>query len=81
MAIGHTEVMDTSQEWYWDLISAKAVRADERGPGDRVLGPYPTREAAEHWREQVERRNDAWDEDEKWADDSWDDDTGTDRAG
>ena len=34
-----------------------------------VLGPYPTREAAEGWRDTVEARNEAWkDEDERWED-------------
>jgi hypothetical protein len=53
--------------WYWDLRKQRAVQASERGPADHVLGPYPTREAAEHWRERVELRNEAWDEDdERW---------------
>jgi hypothetical protein len=60
--------MSAPTQWYWDLAKQRAVRADERGPGDEVLGPYPTREAAEHWQEQVERRNEAWDE----ADEAWD---------
>jgi hypothetical protein len=33
-----------------------------------MLGPYPTRAEAEHWRERVEERNEAWDDaDEEWA--------------
>jgi len=28
------------------------------------MGPYPTREDAENWRERVAARNEAWDEDE-----------------
>jgi len=51
-------------EWYWDLERNKAVTADERGPGDRTLGPYPDRAAAENWRATVEQRNDAWDDDD-----------------
>ena len=53
--------------WYWDLRAGKAVPAPERGAADHLLGPYPTREAAEHWRERVESRNEAWDE----ADEAW----------
>ena len=53
--------------WYWDLRQGQAVSARDRGPADHLLGPYPTRAAAEHWRERVEARNDAWDED----DDEW----------
>ena len=56
-----------AEHWYWDLRRQRAVRASERGPADQVLGPYATREAAEHWRERVELRNEAWDEeDERW---------------
>jgi hypothetical protein len=54
--------------WYWDLRAGRAVPASERGAADDLLGPYPTREAAEHWRERVEQRNEAWDEDdEAWG--------------
>lgn len=61
--------MDDAQEWYWDLVANRAVRADERGPGDQVLGPYPTREAAENWKQRVESRNDEWEA----ADEAWED--------
>jgi hypothetical protein len=54
-------------EWYWDLEHRKAVPAEERGPGDHMLGPYPTRGAAEHWKDRVEERNEVWDDaDEEW---------------
>jgi len=34
------------------------------------LGPYPSRDAAEHWKEKVEARNEAWDADDKaWSGD------------
>ena len=57
-------------EWYWDLERDRAVPADERGPGDRVLGPYRTKGEAENWQSLVEARNEAWDnDDEEW--DSW----------
>ncbi len=53
--------------WYWDLRQGQAVSALDRGPADHLLGPYATRAAAEHWRERVEARNEAWDEDdEEW---------------
>lgn len=56
-------------EWYWDLRRARAVPADERGPGDQTLGPYPSRAEAENWRSTVETRNDAWqDDDDEWND-------------
>lgn len=53
--------------WYWDLERKVAVPANERGPGDHMLGPYPTRGEAENWQSKVEARNNAWDEqDEAW---------------
>lgn len=56
--------------WYWDLLKERVVRWDERGPGDQVMGPYPSPEAAEHWRERVEQRNESWEEEtEEW--DEW----------
>lgn len=54
-------------EWYWDLEKQIAVPADERGPGDHMLGPYPTKGEAENWKATVEARNEAWDD----ADDEW----------
>ena len=54
--------------WWWDLRLGRAVTDDERGADKDVLGPYPTREAAEAWRDAHEGREDAWeDEDERWA--------------
>jgi hypothetical protein len=55
------------QEWYWCLEHEAAERADGGCPPDRRLGPYPSRAAAEHWKEKVEARNEAWDA----ADKSW----------
>lgn len=57
--------MSDSTEWYWDLERQVAVPADERGPGDHMLGPYPTRGEAENWKARVEARNEAWDEDDE----------------
>jgi hypothetical protein len=55
------------EEWYWDLKRGIAVPASERGPSDQMLGPYPTKSAAEAWRSTVEARNRAWDAaDEEW---------------
>jgi hypothetical protein len=58
-------------EWYWCLAHKVAETADGGCPPDRRLGPYPSREAAEHWKEQVEARNQAWEaEDEEWSGES-----------
>ena len=54
--------------WYYDLRRQRAVPADERGPGDDLLGPYPTKADAENWKAKVEERNEGWEtEDEEWA--------------
>jgi hypothetical protein len=56
-----------SGEWYWDLRRGVAVPAVERGPSDDMLGPYPSREAAENWKAKVEERNETWErDDEEW---------------
>ena len=56
-----------SGEWYFDLDRGVAVPAGERGHADHMLGPYPSRSAAENWRSQVDSRNEAWDaDDERW---------------
>jgi hypothetical protein len=52
----------SSEQWYFDLNRKVAVPASERGPGDNMLGPYPSRADAENWRAKVEARNEAWDE-------------------
>lgn len=60
----------SDQEWYWCLEHKAAEPADGPCPADRRLGPYPTRDAAEHWKERVEARNDAWDAaDKEWEGD------------
>jgi hypothetical protein len=59
-----------ADEWYWSLAERRAVHRSEKGPADHVLGPYPSKEAAEHWRERVDQRNEAWDDqDEAWEGD------------
>lgn len=64
-------------EWYWDLKRGRAVRADERGPADDLLGPYRTKGEAENWKSTVEARNQSWDEDdEEWS--SWGDEASAD---
>jgi hypothetical protein len=61
--------MPQDDAWYWDLGKGRAVPAAARGRGDDVLGPYPTRTAAENWRSTVEARNDDWsDQDDDWND-------------
>jgi hypothetical protein len=52
------------QQWYWCLQHEQPEPADSGCPPDRRLGPYPTRDAAEHWKEQFDARNKAWDADD-----------------
>jgi hypothetical protein len=68
----------TEDRWWWDLKKGRAVTDEERGPGKDVLGPYPSKEAAEHWRDTYEHREEAWKaEDERWdGDESGDDEDG-----
>jgi hypothetical protein len=57
------------QQWWWDVRAGRAVPDEERGPAKDLLGPYPSREAAEHWRERHDDREEAWKEqDEAWSD-------------
>jgi hypothetical protein len=71
---------EPAPEWYWDLDKQLAVPAEQRGPGDHMLGPYRTKGEAENWKAKVETRNDAWDEDdERWN--SWGDEPDSDRPG
>ena len=68
----------STDEWYFDLRKGEAVPASERGPGDHVLGPYPTKGHAENWKATKDARNDTWDHDDRWTDDDrW---NGDDRA-
>jgi hypothetical protein len=72
-----------TEDWYFDIRKGVAVRASERGPGDHLLGPYPTKGHAENWRATNEARNESWDDDDErwdaWGDgDAADSDAGTD---
>ncbi len=57
----------TDEQWYWDLSKGAAVPASERGKADNLLGPYASRQEAEHWKDRVEARNETW----KEADEAW----------
>lgn len=60
-------------EWYWCLEHKRAEPADEACAADRRFGPYGSEEEAVRWRERVEARNEAWDEeDRRWEGDAED---------
>ena len=66
---GYCRVVSSS-DWYWCLDHAAAEPASSDCPPDRRLGPYSNREAAEHWKERVESRNETWDaQDKAWSGD------------
>jgi hypothetical protein len=57
---------ETDTAWYWCLHHHRAEHSGDCR-AERQLGPYPSAEAAERWRERVEQRNQRWDdEDERW---------------
>lgn len=59
------------EQWYWCQVHNAAEPASSSCPPDRRLGPYPTRDAAEHWQDTVNARNEAWDAaDKDWEGDS-----------
>jgi hypothetical protein len=51
-------------DWYWCLEHQRAEKLGDLDGSER-MGPYPTKEDAEHWRERVAQRNEAWDEDDE----------------
>lgn len=54
---------DARGEWYYCSKHDRAETLDECNQLDR-MGPYPTRDDAEHWRELVARRNKSWDDED-----------------
>jgi hypothetical protein len=65
-ASGGTGGDDGGGEWYWCLRHKAAEPADTDCPPGERLGPYPTKDAAVHWKEGFDRRNQAWDAEEDW---------------
>lgn len=59
---------------YWVDLATGAVERGRQSPGARRMGPYPTRQAAQHAFDTAASRNEAWDEaDRRWNDDDWSD--------
>jgi hypothetical protein len=56
--------------WWWCLAHSRAEDGSSTCPPDQRMGPYQSREEAEHWRDKVEARNEKWDrEDREWEGD------------
>ena len=53
--------------WYYNLSTHEVEHGDGGRAEDR-LGPYPSREAAEAALQQVQQRNESWDNDPEWTD-------------
>ena len=54
---------------YWWCLKHNRVEADDEvdSRGDDRVGPYPTRERAEGWRQEFDARNERWEqEDRDW---------------
>jgi hypothetical protein len=56
-------------QWWYDLKTKSAVQDSRAGKAADRLGPYATREEAEHALEKVAQRNEAFDNDPRWNDD------------
>ncbi len=56
--------------WYWCLDHKRVEGSAEACPPDRCMGPYKSQNEAAHWKDKVESRNEAWDqEDRRWEGD------------
>lgn len=54
--------------WWWCLKHGRAEDGSSTCPPEDRMGPYESREAAEHWKDKVESRNEKWDrEDREWS--------------
>jgi hypothetical protein len=53
--------MDGDKHWWFCLKHNTVEDDDGVCPGKDRLGPYPTREAAEHALQTVQERNEQWD--------------------
>ncbi len=52
-------------DWYY-CLDHKTVEPYVGCKSENRLGPYPTRDEAEHALQKVAERNEAWDNDPKW---------------
>jgi hypothetical protein len=63
MADRSANLGDAHGDWYYCFKHKKVERRGDCRVMDR-MGPYPTREDAEHWQDRVKERNAAWGEDD-----------------
>jgi len=53
-----------ADEFYYNT-ETRQVERGKQSTWSHLMGPYPTREAAEHALEQARTRTDSWDEDDR----------------
>lgn len=59
--------MTDAGKWYWCMEHQHVEPADRGCPPDQRMGPYDSPEEARRWREKVDARNEAWEEeDRRW---------------
>lgn len=60
---------ESTQRQYWYNIRTGQVEEGHQSSWTHLMGPYPTREAAQHALELAQQRNESWeDEDREWRD-------------
>ncbi len=59
------------ERWYW-CLTHRRVEPAEAGPAHDRMGPYPTREAAARWKDNLQGREDLWQAQDDAAKDEWD---------
>ena len=72
--------MTHDTEWYHNLVTGQ-VEQYEGGKAVDRLGPYASREEAQHALEQAQERNEAWENDPRYRDDDEDEDDAEDDYG
>lgn len=72
--------MTHDTEWYYNLVTGQ-VEQYEGGKAVDRLGPYASREEAQHALEQAQERNEAWENDPRYRDDDEDEDDAEDDYG
>ena len=57
----------STQQYWYNTNTGEVEEGPKRSSWTHLMGPYPTREAAQHALDQARRRTDTWDEqDEAW---------------
>jgi hypothetical protein len=63
MAEADQPLGDAKGQWFYCFRHKKVETLADCTDMDR-MGPYPTKEDAEHWRDRVAERNEAWEKEE-----------------